>query len=117
MSGPLVFALALEMGAAVLVTWVTWIAARGKLSRNALAGVRTPVTMSSEAAWRIGHRAALSPTMVSGAMTVVWCALSITIVPLRTPSSVIVAAVVLVGGALLSVSAAHRAVRRSSPQR
>ncbi|WP_175470139.1 SdpI family protein [Curtobacterium sp. MCBA15_001] len=113
----MVFALVLEIGTAVLVTWVTWIAAVGRLSRNPLAGVRTSVTMSSEAAWRIGHRAALSPTMISAAMTVVWCALSITIVPLRTPSSVIVAAGVLVAGALISVPVAHRAVRRASPER
>jgi len=113
----MVFALALEIGAAVLVTWVTWIAAKGNLPRNPLAGVRTSVTMSSEADWRIGHRAALSPTMISAAMTIVWCALSITIVPLRTPSSVIVAAGILVAGALVSVPVAHRAVLRAPAKR
>lgn len=45
------FALALEIGGAVLVTWSTWRAANGKLGRNELVGVRTRVTMSSDEAW------------------------------------------------------------------
>lgn len=110
----MVFALASEIGAAALVTWLTWRAANGTLARNDLAGVRTRITMSSDAAWQIGHRAALLPTIVAGAITVLWCSVSIGVEPLRTPVSVIVAAVVLVAGALLSIPMAHRAVRRSS---
>ncbi len=111
----MVFALASEIGAAVLVTWLTWRAASGTLARNDLAGVRTRITMSSDAAWQIGHRAALRPTVIAGAVTVLWCSVSIGVAQLRTPVSVIVAAVVLVGGALLSITVAHRAVRRASP--
>lgn len=70
--------------------------------------------MASETAWRVGHRAALPPTVIAGAVTVAWCSLSITFVPLRTPISVIVASVVLVSGALLCIPVAHRAVRRAS---
>ncbi|WP_420365470.1 SdpI family protein [Curtobacterium sp. L3-7] len=114
MSGAMVFALMAEIGAAVLVAWVTWRAAVGSLGRNGFAGVRTGITMSSDRAWRTGHRAALRPTLISGMITVAWCVLSILITPLRTPSSVIVASVLLVGGALLSIPAAHRAVRRAS---
>jgi hypothetical protein len=110
----MVFALTLEIGAAVLVTWLTWRAANGSLARNNSAGVRTRITMASETAWRVGHRAALLPTVIAGAVTVAWCSLSITFVPLRTPISVIVASVVLVSGALLSIPVAHRAVRRAS---
>lgn len=110
----MVFALALEIGAAALVTWLTWRAANGSLARNDLAGVRTRITMSSDTAWQIGHRAALRPTIVSGVATVAWCAVSIAVAPLRTPGSVIVAAVLLVGGALLSIPVAHRAVRRAA---
>lgn len=65
----MVFAFALEMGAADLVTWLTWRAANGTLSRNDLAGVRTPVNMSSDEAWQTGHRATLRPTLISGART------------------------------------------------
>ncbi|KTR07231.1 SdpI family protein [Curtobacterium luteum] len=114
MGGAMVFALALEIGAAVLVTWLTWRAATGTLTRNDLAGVRTRVTMSSEAAWRIGHRAALRPTVVAGATSVLWCLVGIANPMLRHPISVLVAAAVLLIGAFLSIPAAHRAVRRAS---
>ncbi|PZE64039.1 SdpI family protein [Curtobacterium sp. MCBD17_021] len=113
MAGAMVSALALEIGGAVLVTWLTWRAANGTLGRNDLAGVRTRVTMSSDDAWRTGHRAALRPTLISGAITVLWCAACIIVPALRTPVPVIVASVILVGGALLSIPAAHRAVRRA----
>ncbi len=110
------FALTIEIASAVLVTWLTWRAADGSLARNSLAGIRTRITMSSEAAWRIGHRAALRPTIIAGAITVLWCSTSIGLAPLRTPLSVIVASVVLLGGALLSIPVAHRAVRRSTSE-
>ena len=112
----MVFALVSEIGCAVLVTWLTWRAANGSLARNDLAGVRTRITMSSDAAWQIGHRAALRSTVIAGAVTVLWCSVSIGVEPLRTPVSVIVAAVVLVCGALLSIPVAHRAVRRAAPE-
>lgn|GEM_PF-2893903 len=105
------FALAVEIGAAVLVTWLTWRAANGTLARNDLAGVRTRITMSSDVAWQVGHRAALGPTIIAGIATVLWCSVSTGVEPLRTPVSVIVAAVTLLGGALISVPVAHRAVR------
>ncbi len=103
MDSAVVFPMALEIGAAALVTWLTWRAAIGSLPRNSLAGVRTSVTMSSEAAWRIGHRAALRPTIISGLLVTAWCAISIGVPALRTPAAVLVAAGLLVGGALLSV--------------
>ncbi|PZF58150.1 hypothetical protein DEJ23_04405 [Curtobacterium sp. MCSS17_008] len=116
MLGALVFARSLEIGAAALITWLTWRAANGSLPRNGFAGVRTSVTLSSDAAWRIGHRAALRPTIVSAIATVAWCAVSLGVAPLRTPVAVLVAAGLLVGGALLSIPAAHRAVRQSLPE-
>ncbi|MFJ2980593.1 SdpI family protein [Curtobacterium sp. NPDC087082] len=113
----MVFTLSLEVGAAILVTWLTWRAASGSLARNDLTGVRTRITMSSDEAWRIAHRAALRPTIISGTITVTWCLISMGLAPLRSPVSVLVAAGVLVGGALLSIPVAHRAVRRSFPDR
>jgi hypothetical protein len=107
-------ALAIEIGAAILVTWLTRKAANGSLPRNNLAGVRTRITMSSDAAWQEGHRAALRPTVNGAAITVMWCLVSIAVPPLRTPVSVLVAAVALVVGTLLSVPAANRAARRAS---
>jgi hypothetical protein len=114
MDEAMVFVLALEVGAAVLVTWLTWRAANGSLARNDLAGVRTRITMSSDATWRIGHHAALRPTLISGTITATWCLASIGFAPLRHPVSVLVAAGVLVGGALLSIPVTHRAIRRAS---
>ncbi|MFA4082906.1 SdpI family protein [Mycobacteroides salmoniphilum] len=43
----------------VVVISVTWRAATGYLARNQTMGIRIPSTMSSENAWRAGHRAAL----------------------------------------------------------
>ncbi|WP_404562054.1 SdpI family protein [Curtobacterium sp. AB7] len=117
MGGAMVFALALEIGAAILVIWLTWRAANGTLPRNDLAGVRTRITMSSDDAWRIGHRAALRPTLIAGILTVLWSLASIGLAPLRNPVSVLVAAAVLLGGTLLSIPMAHRAVRQASPER
>lgn len=108
------FALMLEIGAAALVTWLTWRAASGSLGRNSLAGVRTRITMSSDAAWQVGHRAVLRPMIIAGTVTVLWCSVSIVVAPLRTPVSVLVASVLLIGSALLSIPVAHRAVRRAS---
>lgn len=110
----MVSALAFEIGGAVLVIWLTWRAATGELGRNDLAGVRTRVTMSSDDAWRTGHRAALPPTLISSVIDVLWCAVRIIVPALRTPAPVIVASVILVGAAVLSILAAHLAVRRAA---
>ncbi|PZE80642.1 SdpI family protein [Curtobacterium sp. MCBD17_032] len=108
----MVCTLALEIGRAVLVIRVTWRATNGQLDRNDL--IRTRVTMSSDEAWRTGHRAALPPTLISGVITALWCAVCIVVPALRTPASVIVVSVILVGSALLSIPVAHGAVRRAA---
>lgn len=43
----------------LLAAVLTELAARGKVKRNALAGIRTRATRSSDAAWAAAHRAAL----------------------------------------------------------
>ena len=73
--------------------------------------------MSSDAAWRIGHRAALRPTAIAGAISVLCCLVSIAIPGLRHPISVLIAASVMLTGALVSIPAAHHAIRRASPAR
>ncbi len=113
MPGAMVSALVIEIGGAILVMWLTWRAANGQLGRNDLAGIRTRVTMSSDEAWRTGHRAALPPALISGVITILCCAVCIVVPSLRTPASVIVVSVVLLGGALLSIPFAHRAVDRA----
>ena len=53
------FAGAVVLAAGAVVTWVVGRrAARGTLGPNHVAGLRTPATMSSPEAWRIGHAAA-----------------------------------------------------------
>ncbi|MBR7744005.1 SdpI family protein [Phycicoccus sp. BSK3Z-2] len=54
----LVVALSDVLVAALLVR-VTAAAADGRLDRNGFAGIRTPATGASDAAWRAGHAAAL----------------------------------------------------------
>ncbi len=51
-----------------LVPYVVARAARGQLRRNAWAGVRTPGTLASDAAWRAGHAASLPWALAAGAL-------------------------------------------------
>ncbi len=43
--------------AGLSIAWLAIRAWRGDLPRNALAGIRTPATMASDAAWARAHRA------------------------------------------------------------
>lgn len=52
------------VGAALAV--IGWRGLQEKLPRNRFAGVRTPATLRSDEAFRVGNRAAGLPTMVSG---------------------------------------------------
>lgn len=63
--------------AGVLIVWVAKRAANGRLGRNQIAGIRTSVTLSSDAAWLAAHRAAESPTIVAGTGTAVGGALTL----------------------------------------
>lgn len=59
---------------AVVVTFVIWGAAAGRLSANGLVGIRTRATQSSESAWRAAHRAALRVAVPFGVIVSVGCA-------------------------------------------
>jgi hypothetical protein len=62
----LVGILCLVTGAAVSV--LNRRAADGRLGRNGVAGIRTPATMRSDAAWRAGHAAARGLSDVAAAV-------------------------------------------------
>ncbi len=53
---PLGLALAL---CSILVWVVTDRAAKGKITRNGLVGIKVPTTLSSDEGWLVGHQAAL----------------------------------------------------------
>ena len=55
------------LGSGVAVSLVTRRAADGRLVRNAVAGIRTRATMTSEGAWRAGHVAAYRCSDLAGA--------------------------------------------------
>jgi len=94
------------MGAAggVLV-WMARAAASGRLTRNALAGIRTPSTMASDAAWLAAHRRAERPTQLAGAVSIL--AALIALVPMP---EVALIAVVLTGAAAMVALVAYGAV-------
>lgn len=52
--------------AGVLMMWLARRSQRGLLKRNRIAGVCTPLTMSSDAAWYLAQRAAAPRTKVAG---------------------------------------------------
>ena len=53
------------VGGAIIVTTGV-LAARGRLPRNPIAGIRIPSTLRSDDAWRAGHRAAARTLIASG---------------------------------------------------
>jgi len=64
--------LALVMsGSGVLLFWVARAAARGRLRRNMVAGIRTRATLASDEAWLAAHRRAERPTRLAGWASIV----------------------------------------------
>jgi uncharacterized membrane protein len=55
------------IGSALLLHVLAKRAADGRLRRNGLIGIRIPSTLSSDTAWRAGHRAAQRPTDIGAA--------------------------------------------------
>lgn len=99
--------------AAVVVAVVSALAAAGLLRRNSVAGIRIPSLYASDAAWRIGHRAAVLPTVAAAIVCIV-----LTIVVLVDPNFAVVGAIletaVLVIGVLAGTALASRAARAQS---
>lgn len=92
-------------GTGVLLLWMASAAASGRLKRNHIAGIRTPSTMTSDAAWLAAHQRALRPTRVAGLISLV-TALS-TLLP--TSENVLFAGLMM-GSALILVFVVHGAV-------
>lgn len=92
-------------GTGVLLLWMASAAASGRLKRNQIAGIRTPSTMTSDAAWLAAHQRALHPTRVAGFISLV-VALS-TLLP--TSENVLFAGL-MVGTVLILAFVIHGAV-------
>ena len=98
--------------AGLLIVWLAIRSWQGRLSRNYVAGVRTPSTMRSDEAFRIANKAAAPFSLVSGLLFVVTGAVA-AIVPARTatvvlPTGVVIAGVVIVVGGVMGVRAARK---------
>jgi len=57
--------------AMLLVVVVTQLAASGRISRNGFIGIRIPSTMTSDAAWTAGHKAARLPSWIGFALVAI----------------------------------------------
>jgi uncharacterized membrane protein len=107
--GSLMASLVTATGVAILLAVVTTLAARGRLPRNAWAGIRTRRTTASDEAWVRGHRAAV-PAVVATAGIVVPAAVVVALAAegdARDTAGVILVGVVVVGAVIASVRA-HR---------
>lgn len=54
--------------ALLLLAVVTQLAANGVIKRNGFAGIRIPSTVSDDAAWLAGHKAAVTPAWIGFAV-------------------------------------------------
>jgi hypothetical protein len=99
-------------GSGVLVLWMAQAAASGRLGRNPVAGIRLPVTMTSDSAWITAHQAAKRPTQWAG-----WCAIAFAspcVLPVSLPfalTSIFIGAVGLLVFVLYGAAVGGRAAR------
>lgn len=99
--------------ATLLVAITSQIGGNGRLSRNGFIGLRIPSTMSSDQAWRAGHRAAARPAWIG---FVVIAVAAIASMLLSGASAATLTGTIIVGAVFLvtlvwSVVAANRAAR------
>jgi uncharacterized membrane protein len=98
--------------AGLLIVWLAIRSWQGRLSRNYVAGVRTPATMRSDEALGIANKAAAPFSLVSGLLFVVTGVVA-AVVPVHTatvalPTGVVIAGVVIVVGGITGVRAARK---------
>lgn len=111
---------AMDVLVAVVVQWTTRAAAGGRLGRHGAAGIRIQATMSSDAAWTAGHRAALPWTRRIATGTALFVLAAVVLLVLGQRAAASVAAllpVVLVLVAVVPVARlATRAARAADSQ-
>ena len=106
-------AVVLSIAAAGILT-ICWIAARGILARNSMAGLRTRAMLASDEAWEVGHRTALPIVVATAALTVLAAVTSIFVIGnLHAYLAAIGAAVlILLIGVVTATIIAGRAARK-----
>ncbi len=92
----------------VVLAVVSALCASGLIRRNHLAGIRFPVLLASDRAWRVGHRAAVLPSGVFGAIAAALLILG-AVVPATEVWSHLLTIVVAVAGFVWAITAAVRA--------
>ncbi|CAM5416453.1 SdpI family protein [Leifsonia shinshuensis] len=102
----LIAILAIVAGAAVQ------LAARGRLPRNGIIGIRTASVRRDDSTWVRGHRAAVVPTWVTVFVVVTLAAVSIARDDASSVVLTSVAVAVILAGAFVSSVFAGRAARR-----
>jgi uncharacterized membrane protein len=99
--------------AGLVIVWLAIRSWQGRLTRNYVAGVRTPSTMRSDEAFRLANKVAAPFSLAGGLLFAVTGVLA-AVVPEHTASVVLVtgvatAAVVMIVGGVLGVRAARSA--------
>ena len=98
------------VGSGGLILWMAKAAAGGRLGRNPVAGIRLPVTMASDRAWLVAHRAARRPTEAAGWCSIVFAVPSVLPVPLVfAGASIRVGAVMMLALVLYGAAVGARA--------
>jgi nitrogen fixation protein FixH len=97
--------------AGLVIMWVAIRSWQGRVTRNYVAGVRTPSTMRSDEAFLIANKTAAPFSLVGGALFLITGVVA-AVVPMHTavvvePTGVALGAVLLVIGAVRGVRAAR----------
>lgn len=103
------------LGISAIPAVIGWAGANGRLRRNAIAGIRVGSTMSSDVAWKAGHRAAARWLSIAAAVAFLCGLGGVVAAVVGQPDVTIVLGWVGLGGALgllaPAVVVAERAAR------
>lgn len=101
----------------LVLVWGGWAAARGRLKRNYVIGMRTSAIMKSDETWRVAHKKCAWSIWSSGCVLVGAAALLFTLRPSETWSVVLVSVAAASMGVLVVVGAvqAARTVDHEAP--
>lgn len=110
----------------ILMLWLARRSRDGRLPRNRIAGVRTALTLSSDAAWFAGQRAAAGRTAIAGWGVIVGAVaiLAVAVTSPPFPAAGVIFSVLALGSAawliawaLAGAAAAQRAAREAAERR